>query len=453
MSKLNYMTKKSERMGYYSYFLGQNIIYIFVTLFLSVYYTSALGIPPAAVATILLVARVWDAINDPMLSIFIEKANLKGGKFKPWIKSVAFLIPVLTVLLFSFTSVLAGSTLGFRIAFASVTYILWGMVYTISDAPAFALATVMTSDMDEKNSIISFSRIGALIGILIAMVAGPIVVDLVGGNWLIASVILSVLAFIFLIQVNRTTERVKSKQHSPTLKQIVGAIVGNKYLVVIVATIVLMNGFNFGMTVTPFLAEHVFGDVKLTSAIMGISILPMLVGALLLPRFAKKYGKNILMKFSMVIVIVFSLITFFVAKENITLFLILALTKGLLSSFVLIIGTLYFADAIEYEFYKSGSRFEAAVFSAQTFSNKAMGAVAGAGGMYLLALFGFKESMAGEVVVQTQQAIDGIWMTYTIGPVIGATLALVVFAVFYDMDEKKLKKMGEESGRLNSNIS
>ena len=445
---MNRFTNKKERMGYYSYFVGQNIVYIFITLFISVYYTTALGIPPAVVATIILVARVWDAINDPMLSILVEKSNFKGGKFKPWITAVAFIIPIMTVIIFSFTDTLATAPLSMKVTFASITYILWGMIYTISDAPAYALATIMTKNLDERNSLISFSRIGALVGIMGAMVVGPILVDKTGGNWFISSLILSTIALLFLIQVKNTKERVMSKQKSPTLRQIIGAIIKNRYVVVTVVTIIFMNGFNFALTITPFLAEHVYGDAKLTSAILGITMMPMLIGAPLLPRFIRMFGKNILMKFSLIVIIIFSILIFFTSKDNFVLFLVLSFIKMTLSSFSMIIGALFFADAIEFDYYTNGTRYEAAIFSAQTFSNKAMGAVSGAGGMYLLALFGFKESVAGEVIIQTQSAINGIWATYNIGPAVGGILALIAFSLFYNMDEKKLRKLGLESGRL-----
>jgi len=448
MAKPIFQTSKKERAGYYSYFLGQNILYIFITMFISVYFTSELGIPPAMVGTIILVARIWDAVNDPMLAIFIEKANLKSGKFKPWIKSVAIAIPILTVLVFSFTDVMIGMSLALRVGIATVIYILWGMTYTISDAPAFALATVMTTDMDERNSIISFSRLFALIGIMIAMVGGPIITDAVDGNWTITALILAVIAFVFLLGVNWTKERIESTQHSPTLKQILSAIFQNKYLVYIVVTIVLMNGFNFGLSLTPFLAQHVFGDLSLASAISAISILPMVIAAPLLPALIRKFGKNNLMKFSLVVIIVFSLVTYFVARNSFGLFLGLYLLKMTLSSSVLIIGALYFADTIEYDYYKKGTRFEAAVFSAQTFSNKAISAISGAGGLYLISLFGFEESIASETVVQTAGAIDGIWTTFNLGPMFGAVLALFFFVWKYDLDEKKLKQMGIDSGRL-----
>ena len=240
---------KREKLGYYGYFVGQNIVFMFVTIYLSVYYTTALGIPAAVVGTILLLARIWDAVNDPLLSIIIEKANLRRGKFKPWIQSVAILIPLLTVAIFSFTDLLAGTSLGVRVAYAAITYVLWGMAYTISDAPAYAMATVMTTEMNERNKIISFAKFSGLIGVMIAMLLGPQIIKRTNGSWVFAAVILSAIAMFFLLGISFAKERKKTAASSPGLKDILGALVKNKYLVIIVLTMVAMNGCNFGMTV------------------------------------------------------------------------------------------------------------------------------------------------------------------------------------------------------------
>jgi sugar (glycoside-pentoside-hexuronide) transporter len=447
MEKQTFQTKRRERAGFYSYFVGQNIIYFLVTMFLGAYYINNLGIPAAAVGSILLVARIWDAVNDPMLSILVEKANLKGGKFKPWIKSVAFLIPILTVLLFSFTDVLAGMSLSLRITYATVTYIAWGMTYTISDAPAFALATVMTSDMNEKNTIISLARMAAMVGVLISIGVGPAVIEATGNNWMLAAGLLSVIALIFMVQVNFTKERVSSSQHSPTLKHIVNAIIGNKYVVIYVLVATIMSGFNFGLSITPMLAGDVFNNPLATTAIMMSSFLPILLLAPFLPALIRKFGKINIFRTTMVLQVVLSIITYFVGYESITVFVVLSFIKGFSFAPIMVIGSLFFADAIEYDYYTKGKRFEAAVFSAQTFSAKATSAISGGLGLALLGFVGYQESLAGEVIVQSQSTIDGIWTIFNLGPAFGALIAIIIFWMKYDLSEEKLQALAGKANK------
>lgn len=448
MEKHEFVSKRSERLGFYSYFLGQNIIYFLVTMFLAAYYIQSLAIPASAVASILLIARIWDAVNDPMLSILVEKANLKGGKFKPWIRSVAILIPILTVLLFSFTGWLNGMSLTFRISFATITYIAWGMAYTISDAPAFALATVMTPDMNEKNTIISLSRMAAMFGILLAIAGGPAIISATGNNYGIAALVLSVIALIFMLQVSHTKERVESTQHSPTLKQILSAIFQNKYVVTFVITTVVMNGFNFGFGIMPMLASDVFNNPMVTTIVMMGSMLPIFIVAPLMPMLVRKFGKINLFRFVLVLTVIFSLVTYLVGYDNFTLFMILTLIRGIAMGPMLVVGSLFFADAIEFDYFTKGKRFEAAVFSAQTFSAKATSAISGGLGIALLGLVGYKESTADVVITQTQHTIDGIWAIYNLGPAFGAIIALIIFWKYYDLSESKLEDLGKKAGKL-----
>jgi len=430
-----------ERTGYYSYFVGQNIIYIFVTMYLSVYFATVLGIPAATIGLILLGARIWDAVNDPLLSIMVEKSRFKKGKFKPWINGVAVFMPLATILIFSNGGFLIESPMWVRVTYATGTYVLWGMLYTISDAPAFALATVMTSCPGERNTIISMGKLFAFFGILIAMITAPLLIDKTGNNWFLISVILSAAAFFFIIQVVLTRERVESTQKSPTLKVILSTIFRNKYTVTFVIVFVISMGFNFGITIMPFVAKDIFGDPGITAVLMMATIVPSLIIVPFIPRLIERYGKLILYKFSSMVIVVISLVTYFAGYSNFTLFVGLSSLKGMVSGFLLVLPALFFADCIEYDYIKTGRRFEAATFALQTFSNKAIGAVAGAGAMGLLALFGYVEATGKETVVQNQQVVSGMWLIYNIGPAFGALLSLIIFWIFYDLTELKLKEL------------
>lgn len=436
-----FVTSKKERMGYYSYFVGQNIMFIFVTLYLSLYFTTVLGIPAATVGIIFLIARTWDAINDPLLSILVEKSKIKSGKFKPWIKSVTILIPLFTILNFSFSSALIDLPVSLRTAYALIVYILWGMIYTISDAPAYALATVMTDNADERNNLISFAKFFGVLGLMFSMVISPVLVDKTNGNWTLIAIILSLIAFAFLSWINGAKERVTSNDHTPTLRDIMNVIFKNKYLVTIVITIIAINGLNFSMTITPYLTQYVFNDASLTAVLMAFSVLPMMLVAPMLPILIRRFGKNTIMKFAMLTTVILSSLTYVVGRGSFPIFLVLSILKALSTSPLLIITALYFADIIEYEFVKSGKRLEAVTFSIQTFTNKLISAVAGAVPMFILGLFGFIESTGTESVTQPDAVVNAIWSIYNIGPALGALIGLIIFVKYYDLDERKLEKL------------
>lgn len=445
MSKENFNTSKKERMGYNAYFVGQNMIYFLVLTYLSIYFTNTLGISTVAVGTIFLVARIWDAVNDPMLSVLVEKSNLKSGRFKPWVKSVAIVLPLVTILLFSFTDALINASMGVRIAYASIVYILWGMVYTISDAPAFALSTIMTDNQDERTVIISNAKLFSLVGILgLLIVANPIM-GLTNGSWFYTASIVSLIAFVFMNGINFAQERVEPKTETPSTKDIINAIIKNKYLMTYVIVFVVVLGTNFSNVLNAYVAIDLFKDESLIAILGMLSMIPMLVFVPFLPKILKKINKIDLTKYSFVGMIVLAIVSYFVGYDNMPIFIVLTMLKGVCLLPVTMVCALFFVDCIEYGENQTGERFEAAVFSAQTFSNKAVSAFTGAFSLWLIGLAGYVSSTANETVVQSEQALSGLWAVYTLTPIIGGVIGLFVMTKYYDLTDEKVEVMIKEN--------
>ena len=96
----DYQTKPFERFSYQFYFVGQLISYGIMTSFLTLFMTES-GIPALVVSAVLIVAKVWDAVNDPLFGVVVDKSHLKGGKYLPWVRLSTVLIAVTTVLAFA----------------------------------------------------------------------------------------------------------------------------------------------------------------------------------------------------------------------------------------------------------------------------------------------------------------------------------------------------------------
>ena len=190
-----FRTSKRERLSYGSYFLGQNIIFMIVLQFLMIFYTDVIGLGAAAVGIMFGIARLWDAINDPLLGIIVDKSNPKKGKFKPWVNAVIPLMPLATIFLF-INPKLGDSG---NLIYAYVTYIIWGMIYTVSDVPIFALATVMTDKVDERVTLITFGRIATMIAAILGMVLFMPIVT--ATNWTVGIVIMMTMAFLTMIPI------------------------------------------------------------------------------------------------------------------------------------------------------------------------------------------------------------------------------------------------------------
>jgi len=198
---------------------------------------------------------------------------------------------------------------------------------------------------------------------------------------------------------------------------------------------------NFALVIYPFLAIDFFKDPGLQPVILAAFLVPIVISAPLTPMLVRKFGKKNIFLFSLVVSAIFSILIYFIGPDNFGMFITLMFIRSLVGGFSFVIQTLLYADSIEYNYYKNGERYEAATFAAQTFSGKSAGAIASAIAMGLLAFFGYKESIAGEIVIQSQSTLDSMWALFNLAPVVGCVIAFVFFKKVYDLSEEKLNEM------------
>ena len=143
----NAVTKK-EKFSYGMYFMGQNVFYGLIG-YMTTYFTDV-GITAALVAVVALITKVWDAINDPIFGMIMDKVHFKKGKFLPWLRISVIAIPVSTILLFVIPT---GIPLVAKLIWATLAYMLWDTAYTLCDVPIFGIVTTMTLDQKERVSL------------------------------------------------------------------------------------------------------------------------------------------------------------------------------------------------------------------------------------------------------------------------------------------------------------
>jgi len=157
---------KGELFGYLVGMFGQNLIYQVIAAGLVSYYLgSVLYIPAAAVSVIIFVARIWDAINDPMMGTIVDRTHTKWGKCRPYLIFFPIIIGVMTVLCFvngRYTD--PGANKALIVAWAAISYIMWGMLFTVCDIPLWGITSLMTEDSDDRAKILGLARIAAIVG-------------------------------------------------------------------------------------------------------------------------------------------------------------------------------------------------------------------------------------------------------------------------------------------------
>lgn len=172
MDKAKKYVPKKEWMAYCVGALGQGMVYAIMSSYISDFYLNVLKVTPLFVLLLMLLARIWDAINDPIMGYIVDRVNPKKGKMKPYILYTPVPVAILTMLLFFAPNI---SDTG-KMVYAAVTYVLWGMIYTASDVPFWSLPNALTPNADERGSIISKARtangVGSAVPMAIFMILG-----------------------------------------------------------------------------------------------------------------------------------------------------------------------------------------------------------------------------------------------------------------------------------------
>lgn len=160
---MNTYTKK-ERNMYLIGLMGQNVIYNIIATGMTFYFQSVIFIPAIAISVIMGVARIWDAINDPMMGTIVDRTRTKWGKCRPYLFFVPAIVMVTTFLTFvnkQYSVANDAKTNTLIIAWAAISYILWGMTYTAGDIPIWGITSLMTESEKDRASILSWARIVA----------------------------------------------------------------------------------------------------------------------------------------------------------------------------------------------------------------------------------------------------------------------------------------------------
>ena len=433
-----YKTSWFERLSYGSYFMGQNIIYFLVFQYLMIFYTDIVGLSAASVGTMFLIARLFDAANDPVMGVLVDRVQLKGGKFLPWVRLVVLLMPLITVLVF--LNVSDGGLMS--LVYAYVTYILWGVIYTISDVPIFALVTMMTDQADERVDLISIGRIGAGIG---SVVISLFVMDLlVALNWSGMVVLLAVASLFFMLPICFVgKERVTYQQQKQLgLKEIFKFVKHNKYLLIFFCAIIIASLTNTALISTNYFAIYNLENPDYVTSLTVANMIPMLVVPFVVPPLIKRYGKKTIFCGGLLISIIASIMFYVIGYDNIILVHLFTALKGISQLPTFMIG-LFTVDCIEYGTYITKERAEGVAFSLQTFTVKLSAAIAGAISGFVLENIGYTPGM-----VQSAQSLQGIWNMYTLYPIFGAFIALLIIWKHYDLKEADVQKMIESNQQL-----
>lgn len=440
-SKPAYQTKGIERCSYGVYFFGQGLIYAIVSQYLMYYYTNYIFLPPLVISGIMFAGKIWDAVNDTLFGLIMDRIHFKSGKkFLPWLKFSTVVVPVGTVLVFSIP---ASLSMPMRITLAIISYVLWDLFYTICDAPVFALSTAMTSNIKERSTIMTFSSIG---GTLAVGVTTILLVPFFDKNGFFkTSLIVAVIAFVTMGMISifgKERYKVKETELQPPagLRDTWNYLIHNRYLLLYYLYRII-SGCIAVQTLT-YVAKYCLGDIKYVSIIAACSIPFILLLYVLSPIIFKRFDKISIFRFCVVAQIVMNLVTFLVGYKNKVALVACMVVIACLAILPTILAIAIPADCVEYGTFKTGIRKEGITFALQTFTNKLGSAFAAAITGVVLSLVGFDATKA-----ITQATIDGLWRWNFLLPILGQSIALILL-FFYNLKDTDVQLMADANAGL-----
>ena len=435
-STAGYVTSAGERRWYAIFFLGQNLIWGFIG-YISTFLTD-IGISAAKAAAILIVPKIWDAVNDTIFGYIVDRHKFKNGqKFLPWVKIGTAAVGITTIAIFLIPHSI-GETL--KIVWFIGAYLLFDLAYTVLDSPAFAVTTVMTSNVQERTKIIANGKLWAMVGGTLATVLIPVMEAKLG--WAVSAIVFVVVSIPMMLpmayKVKERRSETIAEEETPTFKQMLGYLKKNKYLAVVLIALLILGLSSVEQIMSVYLARICLNNQSIGTIVGACVALSVIVSSAVIPSLAKKWDKLLVLKAGLLFSIVMDIIAYFVGYDSLVLAIVFIMLKVVGLAFYQIIIYMLIADTVEYGTYKSGTRAAGITFSLQCFVAKLKNALVNSIVLGALAIFGF---VSGENAVQPEGVAHGVWTVFCLLPAIGFAIALLLLIFFYKLRDKDVQEM------------
>ncbi len=433
--------------------IGSQMSWYMINTYLTIFYTDVVGLTAVAVSAIMLIARIWDAANDPMMGMIADRTNTRWGKFRPYLMFAPPFLAVFNILTFTVFPVTGMA----KVLLCLVCYIGAGMSYTAVCITYGSLVNRVARDSQVRMNYTSARAIGgAIIQFILSAVAMPMILyfsnsDVANARgYFITTVICSVVmipCFWLCVAGCKETvvvERPVTGQKSRSVLQSLKSAFKNRMLMITVFCVFMGSVAIMGrMSLLSYYVIYVVGSYTMIAPIFSAMTLFQFIGSLLLPWATKTFGKRNWLIILNVVQIAGFVIMFIVPANN-NIFLIgISCVIGLTNS-ASNVCTGMLSDCIEYGDWKYGVREEGVTYSFMSFGVKLATAVAGSVGVLLIAATGYVPN-----VEQTEAAKTGINAVVNLLPAACIFISMIPL-FFYKLDKKMMDKIRVEIDERNA---
>ena len=443
-----------EKVSYGLGAVGKDMVYMLSASYILYYYQDILGVSAIAMGIILMAARVFDAFNDPVMGVLVAKTKSRWGKFRPWLLIGTILNAFVLYFMFAAPPALNGSGL---VAYAAITYIVWGVTYTMMDIPYWSMIPAFTEGGKEREGLTTLARSCAGVGSAVITIITMKCVYLLGqGNerlgfkWFAL-----IIAVIFVLFILCTCLNIKEKStvnvDSPSVGQMFKALIQNDQAMAVVITIVLINcSIYITSNLVIYFFKYDFGGENWYDAYTlfntfggAIQILSMMLFFPLLRKFFNAIQIFYISFFMAVAGYAALLILAFTNMSSVYLLFIPGFFIFAANGMLTVIVTIFLANTVDYGELKNNRRDESVIFSMQTFVVKLASGVAALIASICLTVFNLSDDTSA-VTTAAGSSVVGLRMTMTVIPIIGLLIAVFLFHKKFILTEEKVEEIAAQ---------
>ncbi len=435
---MNNKIKGKEKLSYALINFGNIPIMSLINGYLLVFYTNICGLNPAACATLFLIARIMDGLNDPFVGYVIDHLpNTKMGHFRPPLIVGTILVSINFLVLW-FGPMLAVSG---KLAIAYISYILLGFLFPVMDISLNSLLPVMTEDMQERNGLSAIKGLVYALGAVIIAIAGPLILGNVNNRNGYIVLVIAATAMVLICSVVGTLgvkERVLPKKDAKkySVKDLLTFFMQKPVFITFIAILMATIASNIVSAANTYFYTYILGNLQISAVLSLVLCITLFPTTMIVAKLVKKFGKKKIYMIGLFI----SALTPFLRLLDVRSFIILVITSllaGVGSGLIAPLNYSIQADNTDYIEYKTGMRAEAAISSLSSFISKFAMGVGGSIPGYLLAAAGFNKALE----VQSSAVNNVIILCVIVIPSVIYLIGAAAFGMFYPLRQKELEEM------------
>lgn len=444
-----------DKLGYMFGDFGNDFTFILSSSFMLKFYTDVMGVSAGVVGLLMMAARFVDAVTDVTMGQIVDRSKpTKDGKFKPWIKRMCGPVAIASFLIYQ--SGFANMSMGFKIFWMVITYILWGSIfYTSINIPYGSMASAVTADPKERAELSTWRTIGATLAGLAIGVGTPLVAyEVVDGNTVLSGTRMTIIAGVFsvcaiicyLLCFNLVRERIPVEANNQKLDvgKLLKSLVTNRALLGIIAAAILLLLGMLGMQgMAGYVFPNYYGSASAQSAsAMAGSVVMLVICAPLASKLAAKFGKKELSIASCAFGAAVYVVCLIVKPQNPYMYVgFYTLAYVGLGFFNTVIWAMI-TDVIDDAEVKNGIREDGTIYSVYSFARKLGQAFSSGMIGALLSMIGYTQATAFD-----PEVTSGIFNLSCIIPAAGLAAVALALMFIYPLDKKRVEANVAELAR------